>query len=172
MDKKHCSSLAKIRLEKLSIQCFLKERDEHYKFIVKGKERKNCNEQNVVFESKNINLIKIFFFNSLIKCTKQLNILKKLIIKPYRLSNGKNSNTITKILEAKLVEFEIDRARYHSVDLEGTSIARLFQNAEKIFKQFSIEIHKTITNGKQKMKLRNILKDISNHVSCLFRYFY
>ena len=40
------------------------------------------------------------------------------------------------ILEAKLVEFGIDRARYHGGYLEVTSITRLFQNADNIFKQF------------------------------------
>ena len=42
------------------------------------------------------------------------------------------------MLEAKFVEFEIDRAKYHVGDLEGTSIVRLFQNSEKILKQLSI----------------------------------
>ena len=63
---------------------------------------------------------------------------QKNIFKTYRLSNDKNSKIITKRLEAKLVEFAVDRTRYHGCDLEGTSIVRLFQNAEKIFKQFSI----------------------------------
>ena len=74
----------------------------------------------------------------MIKSTKQLIMSQKNIFKTYRLSNDKNSKTITKRLEAKLVEFAVDRTKYHGGDLEGTSIVRLFQNAEKIFKQFSI----------------------------------
>ena len=52
---------------------------------------------------------------------------QKNIFKTYRLSNDKNSKNITKRLEAKLVEFAVDRTRYHGGDLEGTSIVRLFQ---------------------------------------------
>ena len=52
----------------------------------------------------------------------------------YRLSNGKNPNVVTKILEAKSVDFVIDRARYHCGGLERNSIVRLFQNTNKIFK--------------------------------------
>ena len=36
--------------------------------------------------------------------------------------------------------------------MEGTSIIRLFQNADNIFKQFSIAINKIITNDDQKKK--------------------
>ena len=53
----------------------------------------------------------------------------------YRLSNNKNPKTIAKKLEAKLVESGIYRARYHGGDLEGTSIIRLFQNVDNIFKK-------------------------------------
>ena len=59
------------------------------------------------------------------------------------------------ILEAKLVEFGIDRARYHGGDLEVTSIIRLFQNADNIFKQFSLEINKIITNDEPKKKVKD-----------------
>ena len=45
----------------------------------------------------------------------------------------KNSKTIANILEVKLVEADVDRARYHCGALEGTSIIRLFQNVNNIF---------------------------------------
>ena len=60
------------------------------------------------------------------------NIITKILT--YRSSHNKNSKTIANILEAKLVEAGIDRTRYHCGDLEGTSIIRLFQNANIIFK--------------------------------------
>ena len=41
-------------------------------------------------------------------------------------SSNKHPKSITHILEEKLVEFGIDRARYHGGGLEGTSIFRLF----------------------------------------------
>ena len=50
-------------------------------------------------------------------------------------SSNKHPKSITNILEAKLVEFGIDKARYPG-DLEETSIIRLFQNADNIFKYF------------------------------------
>ena len=56
-----------------------------------------------------------------------------------------------------MVEFGIDRGRYHGGDLEGTSIIRLFQNADNIFKQFSIAINKIITNYKHK-------KEVEDHI--------
>ena len=74
---------------------------------------------------------------------------QKKNVKNYRSSNNKHSKSITNVLEAKLVEFEIDRARYRDGDLEGTSIIRLFKNADNIFKQFSIAINKIITNDDQ-----------------------
>ena len=49
-----------------------------------------------------------------------------------------------------LVNFGIDRARHHGGYLEGKFIIRLFQNVDKIFKVFSIEIDKSVTNGKQR----------------------
>ena len=57
---------------------------------------------------------------------------------------------MTNVLEAKLVEFAIDRARYHGGHLEETWIIRLFQNADNIFKQFSVEINKIITTYQKK----------------------
>ena len=81
--------------------------------------------------------------------------LKKNSIKNYRSSNNKHSKSITNILEATLVEFGIDRVRYHGGGLEGTSIIRLFQNADNIFKQFLIAIKYIITNDKQKKEVEN-----------------
>ena len=80
---------------------------------------------------------------------------QKKNIKDYRLFNNKNSKSIANILEAKLVEFGIDRARYHGGDLEGTSIIRLFQNANKIFNQFSMKIKNIITNEEQKKEVED-----------------
>ena len=89
-------------------------------------------------------------FDCLIQSTNQLITSQKKNIKNYSSSNNKHLKSITNIFEAKLVEFGIDRAKYHGGDLEGTSIIRLFQNANNIFKQFSIQINKIITNDDQK----------------------
>ena len=86
----------------------------------------------------------------MIKSTKQLIISQKNIITIYRLSNSKNSKTITTISEAMFVDLEINRARYHGGDLEGASIVGLLQNADKILKIFSIIINKLVTNEKPK----------------------
>ena len=80
-------------------------------------------------------------------------VSKKNNIKHNRSSNNKHSKSIANILEAKLVEFGIDRARYHGGDLEGTSIVWLFQNANKIFNQFSMAIKNIITNEEQKKEV-------------------
>ena len=53
-------------------------------------------------------------------------------------------------MEAELLDFGIDRTKYHGDDLEGPSIIRLCQNADKIFNISSIEINKIITNEKEK----------------------
>ena len=90
----------------------------------------------------------------MIQSNNQLITSQKKNIKNYRLSNNKNSKTITNLLEAKLVEFRISRARYHVCDLEGTSIIRLFKIADNIFKQISIEINKIITNDEKKRKFK------------------
>ena len=78
---------------------------------------------------------------------------QKKNIKDHRSSNNKYSKSIANILEAKLAEFGIDRARYHDGDLEGTSIIRLFQNANKVFNQFSMAIKNIITNEEQKKEV-------------------
>ena len=76
-------------------------------------------------------------------------ISKKRNIKNHRSSNNKHSKSITKFLEAKLVEFGIDRGRYHGGDLEGTSIIRLFQNADNIFKQSNKHTHVVLQSNLQ-----------------------
>ena len=86
----------------------------------------------------------------MIQSTNQLITSKKKNIKNHRSSKNKHSISITNILEAKLVEFVIDRARYHGGVLQGTSIIRIFQNETNIFKQFSIVINKIITNDEKK----------------------
>ena len=86
----------------------------------------------------------------MIQSSNQFITSQKKNIKNYSSSNNKPLKSITNIFEAKLVEFGIDRAKYHGGDLEGTSIIRLFQNANNIFKQFSIQINKIITNDDQK----------------------
>ena len=93
-------------------------------------------------------------FDCLIQSTNQLTISKKEYYN-HRSSNNKHSKSITNVLEAKLVEFGINRARYHGGDLEGTSIIRLFQNADNIFKQFSIAINNIITNDEQKKEVEH-----------------
>ena len=65
-------------------------------------------------------------FDCLIQSTNQLINSQKKNIKNYRSLNNIHSKPITNILEAKLVESGIDRARYHGGDLEGTSIITLF----------------------------------------------
>ena len=91
----------------------------------------------------------------MIQSTSQLIISQKNNIKNYRSSNNKHSKSLKKILEAKLVDFGIDRVRYHCCVLEGTSIMRLFQIADNIFKQFSIAINKIITNDEQKKEVED-----------------
>ena len=73
-------------------------------------------------------------FDCLIQSSNQLMISQKNNIKNDRSSNNKHSKSITHIIVAKLVEFWIDRARYHNGDFEVTSIIRLFKNADNIFK--------------------------------------
>ena len=58
----------------------------------------------------------------------------------------KPSKNITFLLESKLIEYGIDRAKYHGGDLEGTSIVRMFQNTNEIFNQFKISITKLLRN--------------------------
>ena len=52
-------------------------------------------------------------------------------------------------MESKLVEYGIDRAKFHGSDLEGTSFVRMFQNSNEIFKQFKINITKFISEEDQ-----------------------
>ena len=56
-------------------------------------------------------------------------------------------------MKEKLVNFGIDRTRYYGADLKIISIVRLFQNADKLFKEFSNGINKSITSEKQKKEV-------------------
>ena len=91
--------------------------------------------------------------------------------KRYRLPKGESSKTITQFLKTKLVDFGIDRVRYHDGDLEGTSIIQLFQNADKRFKTNYIEIDKSLLMINKELKLRNTLEDVSKYALCLNHYF-
>ena len=95
---------------------------------------------------------------------------QKNLIKTYCLSNGKHPNIINKILEVKLIDFGIDRARCHGGDLKGTSIVRLFQNADKKFKEFPNEINKSLGMRIKKLKLMNTLIIILKHELSLIPY--
>ena len=52
-------------------------------------------------------------------------------------------------MESKLIEDGIDRAKYHGGDLEGTSFVRMFQNSNKIFNQFKVDISKMVNEEDQ-----------------------
>ena len=73
-------------------------------------------------------------------------------------------------MEEKVVDFGIDRTRYYGVDLKIISIVRLFQNADKLFKEFSNGINKSITSEKQKKKLMNTLIVMLKYVLHLILY--
>ena len=66
----------------------------------------------------------------------------------------KPSRNLTFILESKLIEHGIDRAKYHGGDLEGTSIVRIFQNSNEIFTQFKEDISKLI---KEEDKINEVI---------------
>ena len=59
-------------------------------------------------------------------------------------------------MKSKLIECGIDRAKYHGGDLEGTSIVRMFQNANRIFNQFKISISKSIIEDTQIKEVNNV----------------
>ena len=73
---------------------------------------------------------------------------------------------MTKILKVKLVDFGIDRVRYHDRDLEENSIVTLFQNADKILKEFSNKINNIITNDKHKVEFNEYTnRDIEIYIN-------
>ena len=72
----------------------------------------------------------------------------------------KPSKNITFLLESMSIEYGIDRARYHGGDLKETSIIRLFQNANNIFKQFSSKLTKSLLMMIKKRKLKTMQWDI------------
>ena len=59
-------------------------------------------------------------------------------------------------MESKLIEYGIDRAKYHGGNLEGTSIVRMFQNANEIFNQFKISISKSIIEDTQIKEVNDV----------------
>ena len=119
--------MAEFRLERQGIIYLIEKRDGMNKHILKGKERKEYFYHKKILATKIDKLTKDRKqFDCLIQSTNKLIISKKRNLKNHRSSNNKHSKSIANILEAKLVEFGIDRARYHGGDLEETSIVRLF----------------------------------------------
>ena len=149
--------MAELRLERQGNMYLLEERDDNKMYIVEGKERKDCIEYKKNLATKVDNLAKERKkFDCLIQSTNQLITFQKKNIKNYRSSNNKKSKSITKILEAKLVEFGIDRAKYHGGDLEETSIIRLCQNSDNIFKHFSSKLTKSLLMMIKKRKSKTM----------------
>ena len=62
-------------------------------------------------------------------------------------------------MDLTLISFGIDRARYHSGDLEGTSILKLFQNSNKIFHTFQSKIVVIITDD-------SIFTNLDDQLNC------
>lgn len=57
-------------------------------------------------------------------------------LRKYRNDNGRKYDSITILMDPTLVSVGIYRARYRGGDLAGTSIIKLFQNANNIFQAF------------------------------------
>ena len=154
--KSYSFTLATLWITRTGIIKDIDERDDNNKLKRSLKERKELVEHKQCLATKIDNLTKDKKqLACLIQSTNQLIESKKKEIKDYRLLHNKTSKSIANILEAKLVEVGIDRARYHGGDLEGTSIIRLFQNANKIFNQFSMKIKNIITNEEQKKEVED-----------------
>ena len=80
-------------------------------------------------------------------------------IKVYRNKNEKKIRQYN-IINGKLLDsYGIDKARYNSGSLEGTSIQKLLLNANGIFTDFKEEITKIIID-------KSILKFVVEEVSC------
>ena len=64
-------------------------------------------------------------------------------------------------MEIILVSYGIDKVRYHCGTLEGTSILKLLNNANRIFTDFKEEITKIIT---EKSILKILDKEVSRYI--------
>ena len=81
-----------LRLERQGIICFLEERDDNKKHVVKVKERKECIEyKNLATKIRNLSKERKQS-DCLIQSTNQLITSQKKNIKNYRSSNNKNPN--------------------------------------------------------------------------------
>ena len=73
----------------------------------------------------------------------------------------KPSKNLIFILESKLIEYGIDRVKYHGGDLEGTSIVRMFQNSNEIFNQIKVDISKMVNEEDQFNEVNDVTKRLS-----------
>ena len=92
----------------------------------------------------------------MIQSTNQLITSQKKNIKNYSSSNNKHLKSITNIFEAKLVEFGIDRAKYHGGDLEGTSISDYFKMQITSSNNFQSKVTKSLLMMIKKRKFKTI----------------
>ena len=72
--------------------------------------------------------------------------------------NVKLEITIKDVSEAILIDYGIDRVKYHGGELEGMSIQHLFQNTKKIFNDFSFKIKLILKLQKNDKETEFVLK--------------
>ena len=71
-------------------------------------------------------------------------------------------------MEEILVSYRIDKARYHGGTLEGVSIQKLLQKANKIFTDFKDKITKIII---EKNILKIVDEEVSRYIEIFLLYF-
>ena len=77
--------------------------------------------------------------DAMVSTQKQIVLMKKKDVDKLRSKRG-NNGEIRLRLEKCLSENKIDRTKYHAGQLEGTTIIRLFQNAESIFEKLKVHL--------------------------------
>ena len=146
---KNSSAEATLRMKRSGLIIDINERDDNNKLKRSLKERKELVivKENIAKEINNFAKEKQQY-HCMIQTTTQLitNQKKKIKEKP--------STNLTLILESKLFEHGIDRAKYHGGDMEGTAIIQMFQKSNEIFSEFKEDISKSI---KEKDKLNEVI---------------
>ena len=152
------AELAGYRTERKHISDLVKERDDQNKLILSNIVRKELNAQsktltlqiNVLVKTRNEVDAIVIAQNKIVKA-------KKRDTDNFRSTRGIHT-PVRMMVENCLRKYNIDRAKYHGGQLEGTTVMRLFQNAESIFGEMKQHLIDVPTKACDKVEVNDMIK--------------
>ena len=152
------AELAGYRTERKHISDLVKERDDQNKLVISNRVRKELNAQsktltlqiNVLVKTRNEVDAIVIAQNKIVKA-------KKRDTDNFRSTRGIHT-PVRMMVENCLRKFNIDRAKYYGGQLEGTTVMRLFQNADSIFGEMKQHLIDVPTKACDEVEVNDMIK--------------